>query len=65
MISISIEKNFLLGKAFLYDSKLHVFLGKHRSRWAGPYIVEKVFPHDAIEIKEPTKNHAFKVNRIG
>jgi len=30
-------------KVRLYDSRLHLFLGKLRSRWAGPYIVSHVF----------------------
>ncbi|RVW32849.1 Retrovirus-related Pol polyprotein from transposon 17.6 [Vitis vinifera] len=30
-------------KVLLYDSKLHIFPGKLRSRWNGPYVVKEVF----------------------
>ncbi|RVW56989.1 hypothetical protein CK203_070483 [Vitis vinifera] len=32
-------------KVLLYDSKLHIFPGKLRSRWNGPYVVKEVFPY--------------------
>jgi len=46
----------------LYDSYLHLFPGKLQSRWVGPYVVVKVFPHRAFEIRDPTKDQVFKVN---
>ncbi|XP_058211404.1 uncharacterized protein LOC131323568 [Rhododendron vialii] len=57
------RKNFDVGqKVLLYNSKLHVFPGKLRSRWEGPYVVHKVFPHGAIEVVNPANGHIFKVN---
>ena len=39
------HKSFFVGqKVFLYNSLLHLFLGKLRSKWSGPYQVRKVFP---------------------
>ena len=49
-------------KVLLYDSRLHLFPGKLKSRWTGPYLVRTVFPHGAIEIENPRDGSIFKVN---
>jgi hypothetical protein len=49
-------------KVLLYNSRLHIFPGKLRSRWTGPFIVRSVFPYEAIEIKDPKNGTIFKVN---
>jgi len=60
------KKEFsLVQKVLLYDSRLHLFLRKLRCMWTDPYIVVEVFPHGAIKIKDPTKDHVFKVNGHG
>jgi len=41
---------------------LHLFSGKLRSRWTGPYIVSHVFPYGAVEIQDPQSGTTFKVN---
>ena len=46
----------------LYNFRLHLFLGKLRSRWTGPFFVKKNFPHDAREIENPKNGNIFKVN---
>ena len=46
-------------KVLLYDSRLHLFLEKLRSRWTSPYIVIQVFLRGAIEINHPTKDNVF------
>ncbi len=51
-----------LQKVLLYDSRLHLFPGKLRSRWTGPYIIKTVFPHGAVEIENPRDGRIFKVN---
>ena len=39
-----LRKSFLSDqKVFLYNSRLHLFSEKLRSRWTGPYIVKEVF----------------------
>jgi dTDP-4-amino-4,6-dideoxygalactose transaminase len=38
-------------KVLLYNSRLHLFPGKLRSRWTGPYNVKSVFPYGTIEMK--------------
>ena len=57
------RKTFKVGdKVLLYNSRLHLFPGKLRSRWTGPYIVHKIYPHGAIEISQPNASNIFKVN---
>ncbi|KAL7617345.1 hypothetical protein Lser_V15G01168 [Lactuca serriola] len=56
------NKEFHEGKkVLLFNSRLKLFPGKLKSRWDGPFLVKKVFPHGAIELlsKEGTP---FKVN---
>jgi len=58
-----LRKEFAPGmKVLLYDSKLHLFPGKLRSRWTGPYIVLRVFPYGAVEIQDLESDAKFKVN---
>jgi len=58
-----LRKEFAPGmKVLLYDSKLHLFSGKLRSRWTGPYIISRVFPYGAVEIYDPKSGAKFKVN---
>ncbi|XP_074352557.1 uncharacterized protein LOC141691696 [Apium graveolens] len=58
-----LRKSFSPGqKVLLYNSRLHFFPGKLRSRWEGPYVVKVVFPHGAIEIENPKTGETFKVN---
>ena len=49
-------------KVLLYNSRLHLFPRKLRSRWTGTFIVKNVFPHGAIEIENPKNGNIFKVN---
>nr|XP_008376126.1 uncharacterized protein LOC103439350 [Malus domestica] len=51
-----------LPKVLLYNSRLHLFPGKIRSRWTGPYVVKRVFPFGAVEVEDPTNGNVFKVN---
>jgi hypothetical protein len=49
-------------KVILYNSRLHLFLGKLKSRWTGPFIIRTAFPHGAIKIEDLKNGNAFKVN---
>lgn len=51
-----------LQKVLLYNSRLHLFPGKLRSRWTGPYVVKRVFPFGAVEVEDPRNGNVFKVN---
>ncbi|RVW63970.1 Transposon Ty3-I Gag-Pol polyprotein [Vitis vinifera] len=57
------QKNLTKGqRVLLYDSKLHLFPGKLKSRWTGPFIIHEVHPNGAVEVFNPTGNQTFKVN---
>ena len=49
-------------KVLLYNSRLHLFPGKLRSRWSGPFIVKHVYPYRACDIANPKNGNVFKVN---
>ena len=49
-------------KVLLYNSMLHLFSRKLRSRWTGPFIVKNVFPHGAIKTENPKNGNILKVN---
>ena len=58
-----IRKSITLShKVLLFNSCLHLFPGKLRSRWSGPFIVHTIFPYRVIEIKDPKNGVTFKVN---
>ncbi|XP_074337703.1 uncharacterized protein LOC141674903 [Apium graveolens] len=57
------RKTFIEGeKVLLYNSRFHLFPGKLRSRWDGPYLVRKVYPQEAVDIQDPKDDRVFKVN---
>jgi hypothetical protein len=49
-------------KVLLDNSRLHLFPGKLKSWWTGPFIIRTVFSHWAIEIEDPKNGNIFKVN---
>jgi hypothetical protein len=58
-----LRKTFDVGqKVLLYNSRLHLFPGKLRSRWSGPFIVKHVYPYGACDIENPKNGNVFKVN---
>ena len=57
------RKHFQKGdKVMLYDSKLHTFLGKLKSRWIGPFTIHQVYPNGAMELLSSNESQTFKVN---
>jgi hypothetical protein len=50
-------------KVLLYISCLHLFPGKLKSRWTGPFIIRTEFSHGTIEIEDLKNGNIFKVNR--
>ncbi|XP_073024319.1 uncharacterized protein [Primulina eburnea] len=48
-------------QVLLFNSRLKLFPGKLKSRWSGPFFVETVYPHGAIELKY-SDGRTFKVN---
>ncbi|XP_057719860.1 uncharacterized protein LOC130934290 [Arachis stenosperma] len=46
----------------LYNSRLRFLPGKLRSRWEGPYRVEKAEPYGVYHLRQPSSSDIFKVN---
>ena len=60
---IVLRKEFQEGqKVLLYDSKLHIFSGKLKSQWNGPYLAHKAYLNGFVEIANPKSGCIFKVN---
>ena len=48
-----LRRSFKVGqKVLIYNSCLHLFPGKLRSRWTGPFRVHAISTHGAIEIED-------------
>ena len=57
------NKEFHKGqRVILYDSRLHIFPGKLRSRWIGPFIIHQVYPNGVVELLNSNGTETFKVN---
>ena len=57
------SKNFNNGaQVLLYDSKLHLFSGKLKSRWTSPFIVQEAHPNGSRDLINPNYNRVIKVN---
>ena len=56
------KRKFVVGDlVLLFNSSLHLFSGKLKSKCTGPLFITKVFPHGAVELEN--KEHArFTVN---
>ena len=46
----------------MYDSKLHLFPGKLKSRWAGPFIIHQAYLNGSVDLLNPKDKKIFKVN---
>ena len=58
------HKNFNQGdQTLFYDSKLHLFPGKLKSRWTGPFIVHQVYLNGLVDLLNSKHSRVFKVNR--
>jgi hypothetical protein len=58
-----LRKNFYpKQEVLLYNSKLHLFPGKLKSRWEGPFLVKHVFNHGVVKIRSPESENSFIVN---
>ena len=57
------SKNFKQGdQVLLYDLKLHLFPGKLKSRWTGPFTIHEVYPNGSVDLLNSKDNRVFKVN---
>ncbi|KAK6142127.1 hypothetical protein DH2020_006995 [Rehmannia glutinosa] len=57
-----LRREFLPGQqVLLFNSRLKLFPSKLKSRWSGPFVVERVFPYGAVELRGNDGN-SFQVN---
>ncbi|XP_057723944.1 uncharacterized protein LOC130939893 [Arachis stenosperma] len=57
------KREFIPGKlVLLYNSRLRLMPGKLRSRWEGPYRVEKAEPYRVFHLSHPSSSNVIKVN---
>ena len=57
------SKNFNKGdQVLMYDSKLHLFPSKLKSRWTSPFIVQQAHPNGSVDLLNPNDNRVIKVN---
>ena len=57
------RKHFKQGdQVLLYSSKLHLFPGKLKSRWTGPFTIQEVYPNGSVDLFNSKDNRVFKVN---
>ncbi|XP_057755792.1 uncharacterized protein LOC130974976 [Arachis stenosperma] len=57
------RREFRVGdQVLLYNSRLRLMLDKLRSRWDGPYVVEKVESYGVVHLSHPSSPTFFKVN---
>src|SRR3954462_4494231 len=57
------NKTFESGQqVLLYNSRLRLFPEKLKSRWTGPFVIEKIYPHGAVDLIAPDDGRVFKVN---
>ena len=58
-----VRKHFKKGdQVLLYDSKLHLFPGKLKSRWTGPFTIQEVYLNRSVNLFNSKDNGVFKVN---
>ena len=57
------RKEFQKGqRVLLYDFKLHIFSGKLKSRWIGPFIIQQVYSNGVAELLNSNSTGSLKVN---
>ena len=57
------RKEFQKGqRVLLYDSKLHIFPRKLKSRWIGPFTIQQVHSNEVVELLNSNNTGSFKVN---
>ncbi|GKD72875.1 reverse transcriptase domain-containing protein [Tanacetum coccineum] len=48
-------------QVLLFNSRLKIFSGKHKSRWSGPFTITKVYPYGTAKLSHADGSN-FKVN---
>ena len=57
------NKEFQKGqRVLLYDTRLHIFPGKLKSRWIDLFIIHRVYANGVVELLNSNGKDTFKVN---
>ncbi|RVW44008.1 Retrovirus-related Pol polyprotein from transposon 17.6 [Vitis vinifera] len=57
------NKEFQEGqRVLMYDTRLHIFPGKLKSRWIGPFIIHRVWSNGVVELVNSNGKDSFRVN---
>ncbi|KAL6324171.1 hypothetical protein AAG906_006442 [Vitis piasezkii] len=57
------NKEFQEGqKVLMYDTRLHIFPGKLKSRWIGPFIIHRVYSNGVVDVLNSNGKDSFRVN---
>ncbi|RVW91318.1 Retrovirus-related Pol polyprotein from transposon 297 [Vitis vinifera] len=57
------NKEFQEGqKVLMYDTRLHIFPGKLKSRWIGPFVIHRVCSNGVVELLNSNGKDSFRVN---
>ena len=49
-------------RVLLYDTRLHIFPGKLKSRWIGPFIIHQIYVNGVVELLNSNGKDTFRVN---
>ncbi|KAL6342441.1 hypothetical protein AAG906_011131 [Vitis piasezkii] len=59
------NKEFQEGqKVLMYDSRLHIFPGKLKSRWIGPFVIHRVYSNGVVDLLNSNGKDSFR-KKIG
>ncbi|RVW61828.1 hypothetical protein CK203_064158 [Vitis vinifera] len=49
-------------KSLMYDTRLHIFPGKLKSRWIGPFVIHRVYSNGVVDLLNSNGKDSFRVN---
>ena len=49
-------------KVLMYDTRLHIFPGKLKSRWIGPFVIHRVYSNGVVDSLNSNGKDSFRVN---
>ncbi|KAJ4703007.1 Pol polyprotein [Melia azedarach] len=49
-------------RVLLFNSRIKIFPSKLKLRWSGPFMVIKVYPYRAVDLRDEQSGREFKVN---
>ncbi|RVW26592.1 Retrovirus-related Pol polyprotein from transposon 17.6 [Vitis vinifera] len=49
-------------KVLMYDTRLHIFPGKLKSRWIGPFVIHRVYSKGVVDLLNSNGKDSFRVN---